>query len=485
MSKEIIPITVAYGDGIGPEIMQAVLDILKEAEARIRVETVEVGEKLYKKNYTSGIAEDTWESLARTKVLLKAPITTPLGGGYKSLNVTLRKALSLYANVRPSISYSPFVETLHPNLDVVIVRENVEDLYAGIEYRQTHNVYESLKLISRVGSERSIRYAFQYAIKNNRKKVTCFSKDNIMKLSDGIFHKIFDEIKSEYPQIESDYYIIDIGTACLATKPEMFDVIVTSNLYGDIISDVTAEISGSVGLAGSANIGEDYALFEAIHGSAPTIADQNLANPSGLLNAAIMMLVHIEQGDVATIIENAWKKTIEDGIHTIDIFNENISSKKVGTKEFSQEVIKRLGLAPSKLKVANYLPLPSKQTNNHRGYAINDKEVKTLMGVDVFIQMNVASAHDIAEKIQAIDIGTLELKTISSMGLKLWPRTDRFELISDHWSCRFMAKNGEQIQHISIANLLKALSDNNIDFIKTENLFSFDNKPGFSLAQGE
>ncbi|XVN43439.1 MAG: NADP-dependent isocitrate dehydrogenase [Candidatus Rickettsia vulgarisii] len=484
MSKEIIPITVAYGDGIGPEIMQAVLNILKEAEARIRVEVVEVGEKLYRKNYTSGIAENTWESLARTRVLLKAPITTPLGGGYKSLNVTLRKALSLYANVRPSISYAPFVETLHPNLDVVIVRENVEDLYAGIEYRQTHNVYESLKLISRIGSERIIRYAFEYAIKNNRKKVTCFSKDNIMKLSDGIFHKVFDEIRSEYPQIKSDFSIVDIGTARLATQPETFDVVVTLNLYGDIISDVAADISGSVGQAGSANIGQDYALFEAIHGSAPTIADQDIANPSGLLNAAIMMLVHIGQGDVATLIENAWKKTIEDGIHTSDIFDPKLSNKKVGTKEFAQEVIKRLGSKPSKLKIADYSP-SSEQDSQEHNYTINNKEVKSLMGVDVFIQMNVTSAHDIAEKIQAINLENLELKTISSMGLKLWPRDDRFELISDHWCCRFMEKNGAQIQHISIANLLKALSDNDIDFIKIENLFSFDGKPGFSLAQGE
>ena len=483
--NKITPVTVAYGDGIGPEIMQAVLSILKEASARIRIETVEVGEKLYKKHYTSGIAEDTWESLARTRVLLKAPITTPLGGGYKSLNVTLRKALSLFANVRPSIAYSPFVKTLHPDLNLVIVRENVEDLYAGIEYRQTHNVYESLKLISRVGSERIIRYAFDYAIKNNRKKVTCFSKDNIMKLSDGVFHKVFDEIAQEYKQIESEYYIIDIGTAKLATNPALFDVIVTSNLYGDIISDVASEISGSVGLSGSANIGQDYALFEAVHGSAPTIANQNIANPSGLLNAAIMMLVHIGQGDIASLIENAWKKTIEDGVHTVDIYKEQISSKKVGTKEFANEVIKRLGEKPTHLKISEYLSSPSHIVSD-RAYHINNTEVKTLVGTDVFLQMNVLSAHEVAEKIQSIGFNGLELKTISSMGLKLWPRDDRFELTSDHWCCRFMAtQEGEVIHHSTIAELLESLSKANIDFIKIENLFEFDGKKGFSLAQGE
>lgn len=483
--EEFTPITVAYGDGIGPEIMTAVLQILKEAKARIRIEVVEVGEKLYNKNYTSGIAEDTWQSLIRTKILLKAPITTPLGSGYKSLNVTLRKALSLYANVRPAVSYAPFIKTLHPNLNIAIIRENVEDLYAGIEYRQTHNVYESLKLISRVGSEKIIRYAFEYAQINNRKKVTCFSKDNIMKLSDGIFHEVFQEIAAEYPQIQSNYYLIDIGTALLATKPELFDVIVTSNLYGDIISDVTSEISGSVGLSGSANIGEGYALFEAVHGSAPSIADQNIANPSGLLNAAIMMLLHIRQGDVAALIENAWKKTIEEGIHTNDIYNENISSKKVGTKEFAEEVIKRLGLKPATFQATQYSTLPP-QGRSDRVYSINTTEIKSLKGVDVFIQMNVLSAHDVATKIQAISLEGLELKTISAMGLKLWPRNDRFELISDHWCCRFMSKQaGEEIKHLEIANLLKILSEHNIDFIKIENLFLFDNKPGFSLAQGE
>jgi len=424
MSK-ITPITVAYGDGIGPEIMQAVLHILMKAEANIRVEVVEVGEKLYKKNYTSGIAPDTWESIERTRILLKAPITTPQGGGYKSLNVTMRKTLGLYANVRPSISYHPFVNTLHPDLDLVIVRENEEDLYAGIEYRHTHNMRESVKLISRTGCEKIVRYAFEYAIKNSRKKVTCFSKDNIMKFSDGIFHQVFNEIAKEYPTIANEHYIVDIGTARLATKPEIFDVIVTSNLFGDIISDITAEISGSVGLAGSANIGKDFALFEAIHGSAPDIAGKNIANPSGLLNGAIMMLVHIGQGEVAAEIENAWKKTLEDGVHTADIYNTKISNKKVGTKEFAEEVVSRLGQKPSNLRTANYSSSSNKAGKNFT-YEINTSEKKSLVGVDIFVGMNVNSAHDIADKVNPIDAGPMVLRTISSKGLKLWPRDDRF-----------------------------------------------------------
>ncbi|NDB81932.1 MAG: NADP-dependent isocitrate dehydrogenase [Alphaproteobacteria bacterium] len=478
-----IPVTVAFGDGIGPEIMNATLYILKEAKVPIKVETIEIGEQLYKKNYSSGIAEDTWEALARTKVLLKAPITTPLGGGYKSLNVTLRKALGLYSNVRPSISYHPFLDTKFPELDLVIVRENEEDIYAGIEYRQTHNMYESIKLISRVGSEKIVRYAFDYAVKNNRKTVSCFSKDNIMKFSDGIFHKVFLEIAKEYPQIKSNYYIIDIGTAKLASSPGLFDVIVTSNLYGDIISDVASEISGSVGLAGSANIGQEYAMFEAVHGSAPDIAGKDIANPSGLINGAIMMLVHLGLGSYASLIENAWKKTLEDGVHTGDIYNESISSKKVGTQEFAREVVKRLGQKPSKLKAVNY-PDQGKSTIIARDYKIDTTEKKELVGVDVFIQSNVGSAHEVAKIVSAIT-SSLELKTIAAKGLKLWPRKEPVEFLSDHWCLRYMSKNDGPITHAEISSLLKSFAEAKIDFIKTENLYNFDNNRAYSLAQGE
>jgi isocitrate dehydrogenase len=481
-SNNITPITVAYGDGIGPEIMEAVLYILRKAEAKIRVETIEVGEKLYKKNFTSGIAEDTWESIDRTRILLKSPITTPQGGGYKSLNVTLRKALGLYANIRPSISYAPFVATKHPELDVVIVRENEEDLYAGIEYRHTRNMRESLKLITRTGCEKIVRYAFEYAVKNNRKKVTCFSKDNIMKFSDGILHQVFDEIAKEYPKIKNEHYIVDIGTARIATKPEDFDVVVTSNLFGDIISDVTAEISGSVGLAGSANIGTNYAMFEAIHGSAPDIAGKNIANPSGLLNAAIMMLIHIGQGEIATSIENAWKKTIEDGVHTADIYNEKTSSKKVGTREFAEEVAKRLGQEPKKLKIADYNDANQKQ--KEFSYRIDDSEKKTLVGVDIYLDIHTNSADKIAAKITPIDSGKLSLRTISCKGLKLWPHSEEYLIESDHWCCRFMPESDE-VTHADICKLLDQLAAKNIDFIKLENLYEFDGKRGYSLAQGE
>ena len=225
-----VPITVAYGDGIGPEIMDATLHILKEGGARLAIEKIDIGEKVYLAGNTSGIDPSAWDSLRNTKVFLKAPITTPQGGGYKSLNVTVRKTLGLYANVRPCVSYHPFVETKHPGMNVVIVRENEEDLYAGIEHRQTDQVMQCLKLISRPGSEKIVRYAFEYARVHNRKKVTCFTKDNIMKLTDGLFHKVFNEIAAEYPDIENEHWIVDIGAAKLADTPNTFDVIVMPNL---------------------------------------------------------------------------------------------------------------------------------------------------------------------------------------------------------------------------------------------------------------
>ncbi|MCF8462474.1 MAG: NADP-dependent isocitrate dehydrogenase [Rickettsiaceae bacterium] len=478
-------ITVAYGDGIGPEIMDAVLHILKEAKTPLTIETIEIGEKLYRRNYTSGINEAAWESIARTKVLLKAPITTPQGGGYKSLNVTLRKALGLFANVRPVICYSPFIKTAHPNLDLVIVRENEEDLYAGIEYRHSHNCYESIKLITSTGSEKIIRYAFEYARQNNKKLVSCLSKDNIMKFSDGIFHKIFDKVAVEYADIKNNHYIVDIGTARIATKPELFEVIVTSNLYGDIISDVAAEVSGSVGIAGSANVGTDYAMFEAVHGSAPDIAGKDIANPSGLLNAAIMMLVYLDMCDHANLIENAWKVTIEEGIHTTDIYGKG-SRELASTKNFAAAVVARLGKIPKTLATANYRNKNIDSTHQQTKIFIDSSEEKTLHGVDVFCDIKTTSPTAIANKILQLDLAGFELKTLASKGLKLWPSNQEdFQIMSDHWQLRFMRKDESVVNHSDISILLANLAKAQVDFVQTANLYKFGTKLGYSLAQGE
>ncbi len=475
-------ITVAKGDGIGPEIMDATLKIILAAGAQIEIDEIEVGEKVYLAGNTAGIAKESWDIIRRNKVFLKAPITTPQGGGYKSLNVTTRKFLGLYANVRPCISLHPFVRTKHPGMDVVIIRENEEDLYAGIEHQQTDEVVQCLKLISRPGSEKIIRYAFEYARQYGRKKVTCFTKDNIMKQTDGLFHKIFDEIAKEYPDIENEHWIVDIGSAKLADTPEAFDVLVLPNLYGDVLSDVAAQIAGSVGLAGSANIGEECAMFEAIHGSAPRRANQNLANPSGLLQGAILMLVHIGQNDVAEKVQNAWLKTIEDGIHTYDIFKEGISKKKVGTKEFAEAVIERLGQKPSQLKSVNYskgsaLKLPK--------YVRRAPAKKELLGVDIFVQWNGTNPDELAALLQKIELENVKLSMITNRGIKVWPEGFEETFCTDHWRCRFKHKDGKNITKQDIISLLSKAEENNIDTIKTENLYAFDGVQAFSLGQGQ
>src|SRR5436190_2812237 len=484
MSKNI-PITVANGDGIGPEIMDATLRILEASGAPLDIERIDIGEKVYLAGNSSGIEPSSWESLRRTKVFLKAPITTPQGGGYKSLNVTVRKVLGLYANVRPCVSYHPFVETKHAKMDVVIVRENEEDLYAGIEYRQTADVMQCLKLISRPGSEKIIRYAFEYARINNRKKVTCFTKDNIMKLTDGLFHKIFDEIAKEYPDIENEHWIVDIGAAKLADTPEAFDVVVMPNLYGDILSDVAAQIAGSVGLAGSANIGENVAMFEAIHGSAPRRAGQNLANPSGLLLGAIMMLVHVGLYEAAERVHNAWLRTIEDGVHTYDIYKEGISKEKVGTKEFADAVVKRLGQTPQILKSVKYQNASGGNPEAGKATAARTPEKKELVGVDVYLDWSAGSAKELGEALSKVNDDGLKLTMISNRGVAVWPGGHSETFCSDYWRCRFMADGGATVLATQTISLLGRIVTAGYDAIKTENLYTFDGQVGFTLSQGE
>ena len=475
-------ITVAKGDGIGPEIMDATLSILKAAGAKFEIDEIEIGEKVFLAGNTAGIAPESWDIIRANKVFLKSPITTPQGGGYKSLNVSTRKFLGLYANIRPCMSLHPFVKTKHPIMDILIVRENEEDLYAGIEHQQTDEVVQCLKLISRPGCEKIIRYAFEYAKQQNRKKVTCFTKDNIMKQTDGLFRKVFNEIAAEYPNIQNEHWIIDIGAAKLADTPEVFDVIVMPNLYGDILSDVAAQITGSVGLAGSANIGEECSMFEAIHGSAPDIAGKNIANPSGLLQGAIMMLNHIGQADVAERIQNAWLKTLEDGTHTPDIFKDGTSKQKVGTAEFATAVIANLGQKPSVLKAVTYsdnlaIELPK--------YKRKESATKTLEGVDLFVHWGGSDPNELASKIQQLESKGVYLSMITNRGIKVWPDGFRETFCTDHWRCRFKAKNGEQMYKTDIIELLEKAIEEDIDAIKTENLYAFDGTAAYSLGQGQ
>ncbi len=476
-----VPITVAQGDGIGPEIMDATLAILSAAGAQLDPEFVTLGEKAFKAGIMNGVPPEAFASIQRTGIILKAPITTPQGGGYKSVNVTLRKTLDMFANVRTVRTFEPFVRSKHNKVDMVIVRENAEDLYAGIEYRQTLNTCHSVKFVSRTGTEMIIRYAFELARVQKRKKVTALVKDNIMKITDGLFHKTFVQVGAEYPDIEKEVLIVDIGMARVADTPERFDVVVTLNLYGDIVSDIASQISGSVGLAGSVNVGQKYAMYEAVHGSAPDIAGQGVANPSGLLNAAILMLESIGQTDVATKIGNAWLRTIEDGLHTGDFALD--MSKAVGTKAFSEAVIARLGQKPTKLPAfltqsddKLVMPEPIKTRRTHR--------VKRLLGVDIYVDWPETDPQVLGKKVEQAGTARLSLFGISLRGLLMYPKSSGSMAVTDHWRCRFTGQEGEVTQ-ADIRRVLASFESLGLSWTKVENLFTFDGEPGFSLMQGE
>jgi isocitrate dehydrogenase len=478
------PITVAHGDGIGPEIMAACLQIIEAAGASLEIETIDVGEKVYLRGNTSGIEPQSWESLLRTKVFYKAPITTPQGGGYKSLNVTTRKMLGQYANVRPCVSYHPFVETKHPSMDLVVVRENEEDLYAGVEYQLSPEMTSAIKLISRPGTEKIVRYAFEYARRHNRKKVTCFTKDNILKMTDGLFHKIYDEIAAQYPDIQKEHWIVDIGAAKMADTPEAFDVIVMPNLYGDVLSDVAAQIAGSVGLAGSANIGDNCSMFEAIHGSAPRRAGQNLANPSGLLLGGVLMLVHINQPDVAERVHNAWLRTIEDGVHTYDIFAEGVSKQKVGTKEFASAVIARLGQKPNILKPVSYAkapPLPARPGNLTQGSSARME----LRGIDLIVRWPSRNPKELQATVSKHANNGIKLDMIDNRGVIVWPAglAAAETFCTDSFRCRFFAEG--KADPGKLIDLVRRISDSGVDVVMTSTLRTYDDREGYSLAQGQ
>ena len=485
-------ITVARGDGIGPEIMDATLRILNAAGAALEPEFIDVGEKVYLAGHASGISPEAWGTIRRNPVFFKAPITTPQGGGYKSLNVSIRKALGLFSNVRPTQSLYPYIETFHPNIDVIIIRENEEDLYAGIEHQQTTDIVQTLKLVSVPGCEKIVRYAFEYARAYGRKKVTCMSKDNIMKQTDGLFHKTFDKISKEYPGIETEHQIIDIGTALLATRPETYDVIVTMNLYGDIISDVVAQVAGSVGMAGSANIGETHAMFEAIHGSAPDIAGKGIANPSGLLNGAIMMLVHIGQPETAQLVQNALLRTIEDGIHTGDIASEHKTTRRVGTSDFADAVIERLGQDPEHLKPVHFDVNPGKPITIPP--YVRAKRKRELVGIDVFICNDTMEPEELGAILEKHVGDELMVRIVTNRGMVVYPVYEHETFLSDQWRCRFVKQQPGvapdstkflPVSHADIVSLLVRLEQAGLETVKTENLYFIDGERAFSLGQGE
>ncbi len=343
------------------------------------------------------------------------------------------------------------------------------------------------KLITRPGCERIVRYAFEYARSHGRRKLTCMTKDNIMKLTDGLFHKVFDEIAAEYPDLVAEHMIIDIGTAKMAVNPERFDVVVAPNLYGDILSDVAAEVAGSIGIAPTSNIGRHCAMFEAVHGSAPDIAGRDIANPSGLLLSAVMMLVYMGRTEAAGRIHNAWLRTIEDGVLTADMAGAN-GPAPVGTRAFAQAVIARLGKEPRTLAAVHYpAPDPAPAAVVAAVGAPRPVAHKALVGVDVFVNWDQANRDPdvLGALLEAQAAPEWRLALVTNRGVKVYPHGIKQTLCTDHWRCRFLAGQAGSATPQGIAALLLRLHAAGLDAVKTENLYTFDGVAGYSQAQGE
>lgn len=471
-----IPVALAPGDGVGPEIATAVRQIVEASGARISWTDAPMGLSAHAAGAASGISDAAWAAVEETGLLLKGPMGTPQGGGMKSVNVTLRKSLGLYACIRPCVSLAPYVPSSHPGMDVTIVRENEEDLYAGIEHRQSEDVVQCLKLITRPGCERICRTAFAWARAQGRTKVTCMTKDNIMKMTDGLFHRVFDEVSADYPEITANHMIIDIGMARAAKNPERFEVIVTPNLYGDILSDVLAEQAGGIGLAPSMNLGVGVAMFEAVHGTAPDIAGQNIANPGGLLLAACLMLNHVGEGDAARKIHGAFLRTLEDGVHTADLVGET-TTRTVGTREFADAVVERLGQEPETLRVPEYRPfeLPAETPPTREA-------VRKTVGMDVFVS-DRGSVESLVNRLQAAADFRLRLSMVTCRGVRVWPQGNPRTRTVDHYRCRFVSPT--EATNTELTALLDRIDRAGLDWVKTETLKTFDGERGYSQAQGE
>jgi len=475
-----IPCTLLRGDGIGPEIVEATLEVLAALGAPFEWHEQLAGLTAIERD-GDPLPQATIDSMRATGLTLKGPLTTPIGGGFRSINVRLREALKLYANVRPARSLLP--DGKFPDVDIVLIRENTGGFYVGVEHfiqigDDPHAVAEASGILTRENCQKIARYAFEYAVATGRKKITVVHKANILKALTGLFLETVTTIAKEYEgRVKLEDRIVDNCAMQLVINPSQFDMILTTNMFGDILSDEIAGLIGGLGLAPGANIGAQAAMFEAVHGSAPDIAGQDVANPSGLLLAGLMMLNHIGQGDIAAKIQNAWLCAIEDGVGTADIAPEGSA---VGTQAFADAVIERLGRTPTRLKPAVAKATPLVPASNE---APSAPVAKTTVGVDLFVEWR-GDAEALAERLRALEHGALELKMITNRGVKVWPEGIPETNCVDHWRCRFM-NGGSAIPLTDIAALTLRAAEAGVDFIKTENLCAFDGEPGFSLGQGQ
>ena len=472
-------ITVLPGDGIGPEVVDSALAVISATGVAVEFEKCEAGARAFQKGIVTGIPKETIQSIEHAQVVLKGPLETPIGYGNRSANVTLRTLFETYGNIRP-VRELPGVRTAFTGrqLDIVIVRENIEDLYAGIEYMQTPGVAESLKLISREGCEKIVNLAFAFAIAEGRKAVHCATKSNILKLTEGLLQHTFEELAPKYPSITSKHILIDNAAHQLAMRPEQFDVIVTTNMNGDILSDLTSGLTGGLGFAPSANIGNDVSIFEAVHGSAPDIAGRNKANPTALILSAAMMLRHIGEGKAANDVEQAVLVTLESGTRTSDMMGKE---KAAGTKEFTQAVISNLGktskLSPPKKYAEVELPAPQPGVNVVRTNS------RKLTGLDVYIESDLepkALASDL-EKLSTSS--PLKLEMITNRGAMVFPSSDRKVSLVDHYRCRFVQRDtATKLGDPEILSLLGTIGGKH-RWMHIEKLQEFDGQQAYSKSQ--
>lgn len=474
--------TVSFikGDGIGPEVTGATRKIIDATGVKITWEPCEAGAEVFKKGLPSGVPAETIESIKRNRIVLKGPLETPVGFGEKSANVTLRKLFETYANVRPVREFpnvpSPYAGR---KIDFVIIRENVEDLYAGIEYMQTPGTAQTLKLITRKGCEKIVRTAFEFARSEDRKTVHCATKANIMKFSEGLLKRTFEEIAKEYPDIEAHHIIVDNCAHQLVRFPEKFDVIVTTNMNGDILSDLGSGLIGGLGFAPGANLGNDIAIFEAVHGSAPKYAGKNVINPTAVLLSGVMMLRYLNEFEAASAVENALLVTLEAGIRTRDIAGDQGA---VSTTAFTDAVISNLGRKSSFWPERTYKSLKMPHVSRQPNLVKAEGKV---IGLDVFIESSL-QADELGKSVEALVADTpVELRTISNRGVKVYPVGDTQPDVVDHWSCRLILRNpNETLTNTQVCTILEKIGAKH-RWMHIEMLNVYNGNNAFSKAQGE
>jgi isocitrate dehydrogenase len=476
-------VTLIPGDGIGPECVESARKIIEATKVPIQWDVQHAGASIFKQGLPSGVPQATIDSISRTRVVLKGPLETPVGFGEKSANVTLRKLFETYGNIRP-VRELPGVKTPYSGrgIDLVVVRENVEDLYAGIEHMQTPGVAQCLKLISRKGCEKIVRLGFELAKAEGRKRVHCASKSNIMKLTEGMLKRTFEEIAKEYPEIESQHIIIDNCAHQLVKKPEQFDVIVTTNMNGDIISDLSSALIGGLGFAPSANIGNEIAIFEAVHGSAPKYAGKNVINPLAVLFSGVMMLRHLGFFEEAATIENAVLVTLQDGkVMPRDVVGDE---KGAPTTKFTEAIIANFGRKPQGWEVRRYKPINLPDVSKAIDF-VHPKS-RHALGVDVFVESAMGSeelGHSLEKLTQ--EGGALKLKMISNRGTKVYPTMGTITDCVDLWFCRFVhAQDNHEVTDADVVELLNKVG-NQHRWVHVEKLQSFNGDMGFTKAQGE